>query len=127
MIISGGEDKAGSSAEVFVPSTGKNCRLPDMPGSSRAFHTMEKMMMCGGDSTKKSCLTLIDGIWKETTTLLVDRYNLTVFPQKNEQVRETNLVLVLSYYNKWLNMKNATNIFRNAETIKVQIFLKSIK
>ena len=84
-------------------------------------------MMCGGDSTKKSCLTLIDGIWKETTTLLVDRYNLTVFPQKNEQVRETNLVLVLSYYNKWLNMKNATNIFRNAETIKVQIFLKSIK
>ena len=94
MIISGGEDKAGSSAEVFIPSTGKNCRLPDMPGSSRAFHTMEKMMICGGDKTKKSCLTLIDGIWKETTTLLVDRYNLTVFHRRmNKFVKR-----ILSWY-----------------------------
>ena len=77
LIISGGENRAGLSAEVFVPSTGKHCQLPDMPGQSRAFHTMEKMMMCGGSQTAKSCLTLIDGIWKETTTLLVDRYNLT--------------------------------------------------
>ena len=69
LIISGGENNAGTTAEVFVPSTGQHCRLPDMPGFRRYFHTMEKMVVCGGIKDEKTCLTLTDGIWKETQLL----------------------------------------------------------
>ena len=80
LIISGGENNAGTTAEVFVPSTGQHCRLPDMPGFRRYFHTMEKMVVCGGIKDEKTCLTLTDGIWKETQ-LLEYRYNLTFTPK----------------------------------------------
>ena len=62
--------------EVFVPSTGQHCQLPDLPGDPRYAHTMEEMTVCGGgynDSTTTSCLTLIDGAWQTTTTLLEQR------------------------------------------------------
>merc|ERR1719204_2357989 len=37
---------------------------------------MEEMTVCGGlyTLTKTTCLTLIDGTWQTTTTLLEDRY-----------------------------------------------------
>ena len=78
LIISGGEKplySAGPSVEVYIPSTGQHCHLPDLPGDPRYFHTMEEMTVCGGReiSTRKSCLTLIDGIWQNTTTLLRPR------------------------------------------------------
>ena len=71
LIISGGEgsDSTLKSAEVYVPSTGQHCQLPDMP-VERSGHTMEGMVVCGGYSgdTETSCLTLTDG-WEKTTTL----------------------------------------------------------
>ena len=77
LIISGGEpqDGAGNSVEVFVPSTGQHCRLPDLPGDPIFGHTMEEMTVCGGFSltTMECCLTLVDGTWQTTTTLLERR------------------------------------------------------
>jgi len=84
LIISGGEGysgeggevysgySVGNSVEVYIPSTGQHCQLPDLPGDPRDGHTMEEMTVCGGfvTSTGTSCLTLIDGTWQTTTTLL---------------------------------------------------------
>merc|ERR1712183_515417 len=69
---------AAQSVEVYVPSTGQHCQLPDLP-EERWDQTMEKMELCGGwsynsDDTKTSCLTLTDeGAWENTTTLLEER------------------------------------------------------
>jgi len=81
LIISGGQpsdpsDSVSASVEVYVPSTGKHCQLPDLP-DRRDRHTLENMMVCGGyrSGTRKSCLTLTDAVWEvTTTTLLEDRY-----------------------------------------------------
>jgi len=77
LIISGGfnpsTNAATSSVEVYVVSTGKHCQLPDMPGN-RLGHSMEDMAVCGGFDTATSCLTLMDGTWEMTTTLLEDRF-----------------------------------------------------
>ena len=73
MIISGDYYSAsvGQSVEVYVPSTGQHCQLPDLP-DRRYDHSMEKMMVCGGGygDTFTSCLTLTDVGWERTTTLL---------------------------------------------------------
>ena len=77
LIISGPAGSVGNSVEVFVPSTGQHCQLPDLPGDLRYVHTMEEMTVCGGgwgnSSTYTSCLTMIDGTWQTTTTLLERR------------------------------------------------------
>ena len=63
--------------EVFVPSTGQQCELPDLPGG-RYYHTMENMTVYGGwdsgDEEVTSCLTLTaDGTWERTATLEEER------------------------------------------------------
>merc|ERR1711988_1430978 len=79
LIISGGrpDDSVGNSVEAYIPSTGQHCQLPDLPGDPRLYHTMEEMTVCGGSfiSTTKYCLTLIDGTWQTTTTLLNSRFH----------------------------------------------------
>ena len=77
MIISGGypDWSVGQFVEVYVPSTGQHCQLPDLP-AGRYDHTMEKMTVCGGwgsMDTRTSCLTLTDAGWEVTTTLLEER------------------------------------------------------
>ena len=72
LIISGGSGSVGKSAEVFVPFTGQHCTLPSLP-ARRENHTMEGRMVCGGDYTLTSCLTLRDGSWESTVTLLQQR------------------------------------------------------
>ena len=69
LLITGGSGSVGNSVEVFIPSTGQHCHLPDIPGEERYYHTMEKFTICGGYSTSKSCLTLTDGTWETSTTL----------------------------------------------------------
>lgn len=81
MIISG-----GTGAEIFVPSTGQKCRLPNIPikgnitaeniiKASRWHHSQEGKMLCGGalPSTMINCLTLTNGTWVETTKLRDNR------------------------------------------------------
>ena len=68
--MSGGMWK--KSVELFVPSTGQHCRLPDLP-RRRSEHTMDGMMLCGGgglSGTRLLCLTLTEDGWETTTTLL---------------------------------------------------------
>ena len=78
MIISGGKpvDIAGGSVEVYVPSTGQQCQLADLP-DVRLQHSMEAKTVCGGEDTTDtgtSCLTLTSsGTWERTTTLLEQR------------------------------------------------------
>ena len=72
MIISGGEGPKSSlwkSVEVFVPSTGQHCTLPDLP-EKRLAHTMEGRVLCGGTGSGQSCLALTEAGWETTTTLL---------------------------------------------------------
>ena len=74
LIISGGFNSI-QSVEVYIPSTGQHCELPDMP-DGRYYHSMEGMEVCGGDDTdtQTSCLSLTDeGTWERTTTLLERR------------------------------------------------------
>ena len=76
MIISGGgtylSDSVGKSVEVYVPSTGQHCRLPDMP-DWRRDHSMEGMVVCGGQYTETCCLTLNDANWERSTVMLEER------------------------------------------------------
>ena len=71
---SSGSDSVGHTAEVYVPSTGQHCRLPDLP-DHRLWHTQNVRTLCGGDKsdTRTSCLTLTDDGWERTTTLLEER------------------------------------------------------
>ena len=72
LIISGGN--VGNSVEVFVPSTGHHCLLPDTQWQHRQ-HSMEKNVICGGHHPAwKYCLTLTNGTWEFTTTLLEQRF-----------------------------------------------------
>ena len=76
LLISGGSPSAsGKSVEVFVPSTGQHCTLPDLP-ARRYWHTMEGMMLCGGSKdigNRTSCLALTETGWETTATLLEQR------------------------------------------------------
>ena len=75
LIISGGRpsDSAGQSVELYVPSNGQHCQLPDLP-ERRYGHSMEGKMICGGWDTQTSCLTLTSAGWETTTDLLEERY-----------------------------------------------------
>ena len=72
MTGSGPTASPDQSAEVYVPATGHHCTLPSLP-TRRYGHTMEGRTVCGGRDTEKSCLTLSDGRWETTTTLLENR------------------------------------------------------
>ena len=76
LIISCGfPSSVGQSLEVYIPSTGQHCELPDIM-DGRRYHSMEGMEVCGGFYTdsETSCLSLTDeGTWERTTTLLERR------------------------------------------------------
>ena len=75
LIITGSySNSAGQTAEVYVPSTGQHCQLPDLP-DKRYLHSSEKTTVCGGGGgdSQTSCLTLTDDGWERTTTLLEER------------------------------------------------------
>ena len=76
-MLSGGfsNPSVGYSAELYVPSTGQHCQLPDLEYWRRG-HSMEERTVCGGEfsETQTSCLSLTaEGTWERTTTLLEER------------------------------------------------------
>ena len=75
-MISGsdGGSSVGRTAEVYVPSTGQHCWLPDLP-EARRYHSQDGNTVCGGNiyETTRSCLTLTDAGWEVTTTLQEER------------------------------------------------------
>ena len=75
LIISGGDPDgtAGQTVEVYVPATGQQCLLADLP-DVRRVHSMEAKTVCGGSRTLTSCITLTSaGTWEITSTLLEKR------------------------------------------------------
>ena len=55
LLISGGYE-AETSVELFVPSTGQSCSLPNLP-SKRSGHSMNGFYICGGNEDYDSpCL-----------------------------------------------------------------------
>ena len=75
LLVSGGSPYllAGRSVEVFLPSTGQHCLLPNMTGDPRYYHTMQDLTVCGGSAytdTNKLCLSLTGGGWVNTSYLL---------------------------------------------------------
>ena len=71
LIISGGIWHS-KSLELYEPSTGEHCQLPDLP-DRRHGHSIEERVICGGDYTLTSCLTLTSAGWETTTDLLEER------------------------------------------------------
>ena len=67
-------ESVGRTAEVYVPSTGQHCQLPDLP-DPRVYHSQEVNTVCGGlnSDTRTSCLTLTEDGWERTSTLLEER------------------------------------------------------
>ena len=76
LLVAGGPSQI--LVEVYVPSTGQQCRLPELP-DRRVEHTMENKTVCGGvdydndNDTSTSCLTLTGDGWERTTKLLERR------------------------------------------------------
>ena len=69
LISGGGNTGSGNYAEMFIPSTGEHCHLPDIPGPPRDAHSASGSTICGGYYSKYSCISLIDGVWENRTTL----------------------------------------------------------
>ena len=79
LLVSGGYPHTTSSntAEIFLPFTMQHCRLPDIPGNPRWYHTMEDLSICGGlwseTDVRKTCLTLRGEGWEVSSHLLHQR------------------------------------------------------
>jgi hypothetical protein len=86
IILSGGY-YAEQSVEVFVPSTGLSCSLPSLP-YQRYYHTMDSLLICGGEYSSTSCLSFTSGQWNKSHTLEEQRYAHTSWQ------REDGLVLI---------------------------------
>ena len=71
LVMAGGYER--SSVEMFVPSSGYHCHLPDLP-QERYYHTMEGLTVCGGGTSQTSCLSLTNGTWQTSASLLERRY-----------------------------------------------------
>ena len=79
VIITGGSprDSVGVSVEVFNPQTNNSCRLPDLPGEVRYFHSLCGDLLCGGadsSSTRRPCLKLSPqtGVFTSASVSLVE-------------------------------------------------------
>eukprot|EP00091_Calanus_sinicus_P012997 TRINITY_DN28997_c0_g1_i1.p2 TRINITY_DN28997_c0_g1~~TRINITY_DN28997_c0_g1_i1.p2 ORF type:complete len:163 (-),score=50.34 TRINITY_DN28997_c0_g1_i1:16-447(-) len=75
IILSGGGE-ALTSVEVFDPSTGLSCSLPNLP-EERFAHTMDNLLICGGEESGTTCLSFSSGEWMTSLTLLEERYDHT--------------------------------------------------
>jgi len=75
IIISGGNG-ARTSVEVFNPSDKTGCLLPSLP-DERWYHTMDSLELCGGYSTRTTCITFTSGQWVTSHALTEERWGHT--------------------------------------------------
>ena len=73
-MITGGGSSSSASVEIYVPSTGAQCRLPSTPYEYYG-HGMAGQTVCGGKHTN-SCVTFADGNWTSSGELLEKRLGL---------------------------------------------------
>jgi len=68
-----------NSVEMFLPETGRTCRIQDLTGPDRMGHTMDwvnnKAVICGGteEYTWNSCIQLSGGSWVNYATMVKGR------------------------------------------------------
>ena len=77
MLITGSDTLPRDTAELYLPSTGYSCSLPQLP-DQREQHTLESSgLMCGGflSDTRYTCLQWSPdtGSWEEELTLDIER------------------------------------------------------
>ena len=80
ILVSGGDGTGvyqPASVEVLFPNGTSYCTLPDLP-VYRYAHTQDGLTACGGDDgaesvTRDNCVTLRDGQWTQSHTLLQNR------------------------------------------------------
>ena len=76
ILITGGYGSL-NTAELYLPSSGLSCSLPNLPGD-RWEHTQESSgLLCGGYGSEESCIqwSPATGTWEELLTLDVGRNN----------------------------------------------------
>ena len=68
ILITGGKNL--NSTELFLPSSGISCPLPPLP-ETRDYHTVDDNILCGGETTKDSCVKWNSdtGSWEDLLTL----------------------------------------------------------
>ena len=73
VLITGGFGGAEQSAEIYHPDRDTPCVLPDLP-DLRYGHTQDGGLMCGGDSTRRSCRRWNPdtGAWDLVTDSLIE-------------------------------------------------------
>ena len=77
VLITGGSSSPRDTAELYLPSTGVSCALPQLP-NERFYHTVDsKGLLCGGGatSTRNTCLQWSpdNGTWEDQLTLSISR------------------------------------------------------
>ena len=63
-----------NTAELFLPSSGTSCALPDLP-DDRYGHSADNNTLCGGSGGNCLQWSPDTGTWEELLTLDVGRYN----------------------------------------------------
>ena len=75
VLITGGTGL--NTAEIYLPSSGASCILPQLP-DVRRYHTVEQTgLLCGGSFTADTCVQWSSdtGTWEQSLTLDTVRYN----------------------------------------------------
>ena len=85
----GGDGRAYTSVEVFVPETGQSCSFPSLP-YNLVEHTMNGLLICGGGDIvfSKNCLSFSSGNWTPSYTLVKER------TRHSSWVTEQGLVII---------------------------------
>ena len=85
-MVSGGGISAYNSVEVLFANGTSYCTLPDV-SKYRYYHTQDGLTACGGDGNiRDNCVTLTDGQWTQSHTLLHDRHYHTSWSLGDERV-----------------------------------------
>ena len=72
MVSGGYYDRGLTSVEALFSNGTNYCGLPDLP-VTRWYHSQDGLLACGGAGDRNdgdSCVTLSDGQWTQTHTLL---------------------------------------------------------
>ena len=79
ILITGGDEKDGKTAEIYLPKDNSSCTLSysaELP-EGRRQHTQDGGLACGGggDSTETSCVKWSQGSWIPSHSLRERRFN----------------------------------------------------
>ena len=101
VLITGSLYSPRDTAELYMPSSGGACKLPQLP-DDRESHTLESSgLLCGGFGSEDICLQWSpdSGTWENLLTLDVLRDEHVSWTPGTEVGTYTGLYLMGSFYN----------------------------